>query len=482
VIRIDVLPDEALLEIFKLYMKERLHRGTKTEVEKWHSLVHVCRRWRHIVFRSPHHLNLQLVCTPKTPSRDTLDVWPALPLIIEGNMASSSSVDDIAVALGHSDRVCEVYLWEKGQRQLLEKVLAAMQVPFPELTALRLSSRDKILPVIPDSFLGGSVPRLQFFKLSRIPFPGLPKLLLSATHLARLDLYDIPHSGYISPKAMVAALSVLSSLKSLSLAFISPQSHPDLESRQPPPLKRSVIPSLTLFSFKGVSEYLEDLVTCIDGPRLSKFYITFFNQIDFDSPQLADFIHRTPRLRACDQARVQFEDSAVDVKLTNRTHKLGYATSRIQISCRQPDWQLSSIIQVYNSSLPPQSMVEDLYIEHQYSQLVWKNDAIENTLWLQLLLSFPAVKNLYLSKEFAPGIAAALQELVGGRITEILPSLQHIFVEKLGPSGGFRKNIREFVATRQLSGHPVTISAWNGKEEKIAPLPLVPPTAVTVKN
>src|SRR5216684_851590 len=298
-IRIDVLPDDALLEIFNFYMKERLHRGTKTEVEKWHSLVHVCRRWRRIVFGSPHRLNLQLVCTPKTPSRDTLDVWPALPLIIEGNMASSSSVDDIVVALGHSDRVCEVYLWERGQRQLLEKVLGAMQVPFPELKELRLSSRDKILPVIPDSFLGGSVPRLQFFKLSRIPFPGLPKLLLSATHLARLDLYDIPHSGYISPEAMVAALSVLSSLKSLSLAFISPQSHPGLESRQPPPLKRSVIPSLTLFSFKGVSEYLEDLVTCIDGPRLSRFYITFFNQIDFDSPRLAEFIHRIPRLRAC---------------------------------------------------------------------------------------------------------------------------------------------------------------------------------------
>ncbi len=33
-------------------------------------------------------------------------------------------------------------------------------------------------------------------------------------------------------------------------------------------------------------------------------------------------------------------------------------------------------------------MVEDLYIEHRYSQLVWQNDAIENTLWLELLLLF----------------------------------------------------------------------------------------------
>jgi hypothetical protein len=80
---------------------------------------------------------------------------------------------------------------------------------------------------------------------------------------------------------------------------------------------------------------------------------------------------------------------------------------------------------------------------------------------LDLLLPFTAVKNLYLSKEFAPGIAAALQELVGGRITEVLPSLQNIFVEGLEPSGPFQENIGQFVAARQLSGHPIAISVWD---------------------
>jgi hypothetical protein len=106
-------------------------------------------------------------------------------------------------------------------------------------------------------------------------------------------------------------------------------------------------------------------------------------------------------------------------------------------------------------------MVEDLYIEHQYSQLVWNTDAIENTQWLQLLLPFTAVKNLYLSKEFAPGFAVSLQELVGGRITEMLPSLQNIFVEGLEPSGHFQENIEQFVAARQHFGHPIAISLWS---------------------
>jgi len=105
-------------------------------------------------------------------------------------------------------------------------------------------------------------------------------------------------------------------------------------------------------------------------------------------------------------------------------------------------------------------MIEDLYINHRYLQLVWKDDAIENTLWLELLLPFPVVKNLYLSETFAPGIATALQELVWGRITEVLPSLQNIFVERPEPSGPFQENIGQFVTARQHSGHPVAISVW----------------------
>jgi len=91
--------------------------------------------------------------------------------------------------------------------------------------------------------------------------------------------------------------------------------------------------------------------------------------------------------------------------------------------------------------------------------LVWKNDAIENSLWLELLLPFPAVRNLYLSKDFAPGIAATLQEIVG---TEVLPILQNIFVEGLEASGPFQENIGQFVAARELSGHSITIFVWDG--------------------
>ena len=261
---------------------------------------------------------------------------------------------------------------------------------------------------------------------------------------------------------MVTLLSVLSNLEVLYLEFQSPQSRPDWESQRRPPPKRFVLPALYVFSFKGVTEYLEELVTRVDTPKLVDMDVTFFNQIDFDCPRLAQFINCTPTLKARDEVHVQFDQSAASVILRSRKSKSSFDDLMISISCREPDWQLSSIEQICNSSLLPLSTVKDLYIEPRYSQLYWKNDAIENTLWLQLLLPFAAVTNLYLSKEFAPGIAAALQELVGdvNRTTEVLPSLQNIFVKGLGPWGPFQENIGQFVAARRRSGHPIAISVW----------------------
>jgi hypothetical protein len=471
--RIDILPDDVLLGIFDFYM-DVYAPFAKTEVEAWQLLVHVCQRWRSLVFRSPRRLNLRLFCTPRTPAKETLDVWPALPLIVAGFMALSSGTDNVIAAVGQSNRISQVSLLDIVNWQL-GKVLAAMEVSFPELTVIRLSSHDETPSAIPvpDSFLGGSAPRLRHFELSGIPFPGLPKFLLSATHLVSLRLSNIPHSGYISPEVMVALLCALSSVRKLSLQFESPQSRPDWQSRSLPPPKRFILPALNKFHFKGATEYLEELVTRIDTPQLNILYITFFNQIDFDCPRLAQFINCTPTLRALDEARVQFNDSTASVKFRYLTSQFGLDYLEIGISCREPDWQLSSIEQVCNLSLHPLSTVQDLYIERRYSELVWKNDAIENTLWLQLLLPFTTVKALYLSREFAPGIAAALQELVGGRITEVLPSLQSIFVEGIEPSGPFQEKIRRFIAARQLSDHPITISHWNRDSESMAQLRVI---------
>ena len=68
------------------------------------------------------------------------------------------------------------------------------------------------------------------------------------------------------------------------------------------------------------------------------------------------------------------------------------------------------------------------------------------------------MKNLYLSKEFPPRIAPALQEFTGGRTTEVLLTLQDLFLEGFQPSVLVREGIGPFVSVRQLTNHPVAIS------------------------
>ena len=58
-----MLSDDVLLGMFDFYVDE--DGETKEDVEVWQVLVHVCRRWRSIVFGSPRRLNLQLFCTSR---------------------------------------------------------------------------------------------------------------------------------------------------------------------------------------------------------------------------------------------------------------------------------------------------------------------------------------------------------------------------------------------------------------------------------
>jgi hypothetical protein len=387
--------------------------------------------------------------------RDTLDIWPPFPLVVDYIAGPTEDMDNVVAALERRDRVDKIHLSEVNCSSL-EKVLAAMQEPFPGLTFLGLSSSEEPVPIVPESFLSGSAPLLRFLLLRGIPFPGLPKLLLSATNLVTLYLWNIPHSGHISPDAVVTALSALTSLQFLNLGFRSPRSHPDQASRLPPPLTRTVLPSLTGIRFQGVCEYLDDLVARVDAPELFNLHMTFFNDVVFDAPQFIQFISRTPTLKLVEDAHVVFGHGKAIINSSSMP-----SLCEVGISCRELDWQVSSLEQLCVSHLPPLSTLEDLYIyERLYGEQPDWRDNIENTLWLDLLHRFTTVKNLYLSREFAPRIVAALQELVGGRTTEVLPTLQNIFIEELEPGGRVQEDVARFVAARQLSGHSMTVSHW----------------------
>jgi hypothetical protein len=140
-VTIDILPDDVLLQIFRFYQVVGPDVPSY-QAQKWCTLVHVCRRWRGIVFASPRHLDLRLVCTARTRVKEMLDIWPILPIAIWGfgsalgaSWSQWEGADNIIAALKHNDRVCKIEL-ECIQGSLLERIVAVTKEPFPALTLL----------------------------------------------------------------------------------------------------------------------------------------------------------------------------------------------------------------------------------------------------------------------------------------------------------------------------------------------------------
>ena len=164
-------------------------------------------------------------------------------------------------------------------------------------------------------------------------------------------------------------------------------------------------------------------------------------------------------LRAPEKGHITFSLNAISVKFPSQTSD--YGVLGVGILCTASEWQLSSLEQFCTSSLPPVTTLEDLSIlENRRNPPRWQDD-VENTLWVDFLRSFAALKNLYLSEKFVPRIAPALQELVGGRTTEVLPILENISLEGYQPSEPLHEGVEKFVAARRLTSHPVAVSRWD---------------------
>ena len=452
------LPDEVLLEIFGFYVVHPLPYPSYEDA--WYTLVHVCRRWRYVVFGSPHRLDLRLLCT-NFHGRLTkaLDIWPELPIaihVIYGEGIPPPSVTNVISVLKRRDRVCKVTI-NNIPNSLLEDV-AATSEPFPALIELELSSSEQDAPILPDSFLGGSVPRLQSLILRGVPFPAVGKLLLSTRDLVTLHLAFIPPSGYISPEAMVAILSELTKLKSIYLtSFGTPQFRTHGASQRSPgrpALTRVVLPALTTFRYCGIRKYLEGIVSRIDAP-LDSIAVTIFDELIFDIPLLRDFVARTKILNAPHRVDMSFLTGSAGISLFQRKGSTNFKVLDLVIHDSTPGLHLSSLAQSCSSFLPSLPSLEHLGVSGDLPS--GGQDGVENSRRMELLRPFITVKDLVLDEPAALSVAPALQELVGKQVTEILPELRNIFLVGFQLSGSVPEGIGNFVAVRELSGRPVIV-------------------------
>ena len=459
-VTIDTLPDEVFLDVFEYFADP--YQG----IQKWFTLLQVCRRWRAVIFRSPRRLKLQLHCKARTLTRKLPDDWPPLPICIRQMDLYLWGLDNIIAALQHCDRVSRVSLEDMTNPQL-EQISAAMLQPFPALIDLTLaasapSNDDETAFIIPDSFLGGSAPCLEYLQLRYIPLQILPKLLMSANGLVDLWLCNIPLSLLIPSNVMATCLSAMSKLQNFQLSFQPPpRSRPNMfdpRPQLPHPLIRFVLPALTYFEFKGSSKYLEDLVAQIDAPLLDEVHLIFSYQYIFDTSQVARFISCPLKLKAPNKALLIFRYSSITIKFRTQIPTSSYEELQLVIRCGS----FPSLAHVWASSLTPLPTMAVGHLYVVYQPYRWHD--IENTEWLELLRPFTSVENLYLPEELAQDAASAMEDPVRQTVIEVLPALRNLFLEEPGPSGPLQEAVRQTLTMRQLSSHPIAVSHWNPRE------------------
>ena len=106
-------------------------------------------------------------------------------------------------------------------------------------------------------------------------------------------------------------------------------------------------------------------------PRLIRLGITFFMDLIFDIPCLHNFIDRTEGLKPFKQADIWLSGWTIKIFLGSP------AQLELKIRCERPDWQLSSMTQIFSQPLPLLSLMERLEIcdyPSSWGEVEWIDD------------------------------------------------------------------------------------------------------------
>ena len=166
--------------------------------DTWRTLVHVCRRWRSVVFGSPLRLNPQLLHTDKTPVREC---WTSGLPCQSAYRAIKQSRTCMESSLHSSTSIVYVRL-------------SSITFPFPYW---------KRLPqhwCRSDTYGAFVEPWKEFCRSYR----SILGRICRTSARSLVGLCSI--SGYISPEAMVTCISALTSIETLHVEFRSPQFSP----------------------------------------------------------------------------------------------------------------------------------------------------------------------------------------------------------------------------------------------------------------
>jgi len=381
---------------------------------------------------------------------------PPLPLVIDYWSGDAAEVDTgLLHAIQRRDRIRRIVL--RAPAATLSRLIVPMDEPFPRLETLSLFSRTEpeegASLVLPRSFLA---PNLRHLELRGIYLPTGLSLLTSTHSLVTLKLTDIQAPGYFTPDNLVIRLQHIPQLEEVYIGFSAPIPRPNAEGELfLPPIVHMMLPALRRLEFRGVSAYLESLLSRIRAPLLEQLSITLFNQLTFTLPHLSHFTRTTEGLRH-PTAHIIFNRGTVSFVVGSDKH-FSEAVFSLHISCMHFDWQIDSATQVCAALVPILSAAEELTIDFKdQSSPLDLQEEVDGIAWHNLLGSFDSVKKLCIGYPFASGFASAMA-FDDADVLGLLPELQELKAE-LKITQAPHTAFAGFVNARQRAGRPVRLS------------------------
>jgi hypothetical protein len=207
----------------------------------------------------------------------------------------------------------------------------------------------------------------------------------------------------------------------------------------------------------GASEYLEDLISRIESPRLNQIDIEYSDQpSDFQVAQLFRFIDSSedPKLALIRRACINILTPQITLVLDPGS---GYHPDQSRVNISTPyywfgeDNDNSYLAKLFGqpSALLSRVVHLEFYQYRGFQDLVQdrRNDG-----WLHILRQFSATRTLLISVDSAGDNAFTLEDVTGE--IKILPVLDLICIDSHDQPVSY---IEKFLAARRLSGRPVTI-------------------------
>jgi hypothetical protein len=450
------LDDDALLQIFSCYRLE--DEDNWYHQLSWLTLVHVCRKWRYLIYGSWSYLDVCHLITHNSTSMDPPGHLPHLPLVIacsdRTNTMTRSGEDNIHLGLQYGGRIRRVAL--RAPSSSLRMWLEQMNKHFPRLQALSLfSTTTEDMSLVLSELL--QAPELRHLSLHGVGLPKRLSLLSSMISLSTLSLTHIRGPWYFPPGHLVTQLQGLPYLEELSVGIALPIPLPISEGKLfPSPTSPVLLRTLKRLTFRGEDGYLDDLVARINTPLLKQLDLTLLFDLAFTLVNLTEFIHRTERFR-CLVAQVIFNKGGVYINTDTSYHEeQDNEELSLYVSCESVDWKIHSAVQVCSALEKVLSSVEELTLDLDEDGMPsdWKNKLFDE-LWHDLLLPFIGVKKLRIGPSLTLEISQGLDSLDGALVLDLLPKLEELEVPLALEFGLAQTAFSMFVKTRGSVGRPV---------------------------